>query len=90
MNNPTRITESSKSVLDHIFVRHANVDCFQIVIFDVGLTDNCLLGLKCNYSSTFKRFNIVSSKCLSEKVLINYNLVAVKLQEQLECLFYVK
>lgn len=37
----TRINESSKSLLDH---RHANIDCSKNVIFDVGLTDHCLLG----------------------------------------------
>lgn len=47
-------------------------------MFNVGLTDLCQLGFKCNYSSNFKRLkNIVSSKCIYERVVKDYNLVLV-------------
>lgn len=46
VDKPTRITTQSRSCLDHIFVRHRNMALFRSVIFDINLTDHCLLGLK--------------------------------------------
>lgn len=80
INNPTRITEFSKTTIDHIFVRHPKKDSFKSVIFDIGLTDHCLIGLSFQCSSKFKKINNVTNKQLGEKVMYDYNLAAERLK----------
>lgn len=46
VNEPTRITQNSSSCIDHIFIRHRKINCFTPAIFDINLTDHCMLGLK--------------------------------------------
>jgi hypothetical protein len=80
INSPTRITELTKSTIDHFFVRHPQIDSFKSVIFDIGLTDHCLIGSSFHYSSKFKKNNNALKNMASEKVVIDYNLAAEKLQ----------
>lgn len=46
MNTPTRIVNSSKTCIDHTFVRNKNIDNFKSINFEYGITDHYLLGLK--------------------------------------------
>jgi hypothetical protein len=46
INNHTRISNTSATCIDHIFIRHKNVNLFESGIFDIGVTDHCVLGLK--------------------------------------------
>lgn len=46
INCPTRITDLSKSCIDHIFIRHKDLSIFSAAVFDICLSDHCLLGLK--------------------------------------------
>lgn len=36
----------SKSCIDHIFIKNRNLSAFKSAIFDVDLTDHCMLGLR--------------------------------------------
>lgn len=80
INSPTRITELSKSTIDHVFIRHPQLDSFKSVIFDIGLTDHCLIGLSFHYISKFKKSNNDLNKLVVEKVVFDCNLAAEKLK----------
>lgn len=54
VNSPTRITHSSKTLIDHIFVRNRYMQQFSSGVFDLGITDHCVLGLKYRYLSNKK------------------------------------
>lgn len=82
INSPTRITQTSRTLVDHIFIRHASMNLFKCAIFDVGLTDHCLLGLKMNYSKTCVASNESSSLPSTHKQIVDYDLIKNKLQEE--------
>lgn len=46
VNSPTRITSASQTCIDHVFVRHRDICSFKSDVFDIGVTDHCILGLK--------------------------------------------
>lgn len=78
---PTRITTQTKSCLDHIFIRHKDLTRFHSTIFDIPLTDHCLLGLKI-FPSTVNHNQIKLNHChyMKSQCIINYSLVKQKLQ----------
>lgn len=78
---PTRITVNSKSLIDHIFIRNPKIDCFKAAVFDIGLTDHCVLGLKM-YSLKKNNYvgdTAVTSSPINEKVVIDFDLLQQKL-----------
>lgn len=46
INSPTRTTALSESCIDHLFVRHKDIGAFESGVFDVGLTDHCIISLR--------------------------------------------
>jgi hypothetical protein len=79
VNDPTRITETTKSCIDHIFVRHKNMNNFKSAIFDVGITDHCILGLV--YSIGNSSYSKIKNVISNEKKIIDYDLVKRKIRE---------
>lgn len=71
INCPTRITNTSATCVDHIFVKFRNVSCFKQAIFDVGVTDHCMLGLSYNVGERIIINN--TSLCNSMKLKYNYD-----------------
>jgi hypothetical protein len=76
INSPTRITTMSKTLVDHIFIRHPNINLFKSVIFDVYLTDHCLLGL--NFNTINKVRDTID--LILHKDLLNLDLIKNKLE----------
>lgn len=60
VNTATRINEISSTCVDHIFVKFRNSDIFKSAVFDVNITDHCVLGLTLNTS------NNKHDKCISK------------------------
>lgn len=79
INSPTRITTMSKTQVDHIFVRHPNMNLFRSVIFDIYLTDHCLLGLNFNPFSKLNELN-ASNDTVIQRDLINFDLLKMNLE----------
>lgn len=52
INSPTRKTQTSKTPVDHICIRHASINLFKCAIFDVTLTNHCM-RLTMNDSKTY-------------------------------------
>lgn len=77
---PTRITDQSKTCLDHIFIRHRDLSLFRAAVFDINLTDHCLLGLKISN----RRINVCpqnsNTKYQTIKEIIDYAKVKQKIQ----------
>jgi hypothetical protein len=76
VNCPTRITPSSESCLDHIYIKHKNINNFKTAIFDIGLTDHCVLGLKYEGNSRVEGCN----KSCERRNIIDYDKVEDKLR----------
>lgn len=51
VDTPTRITDKSETLIDHIFIRSRCLNLFSSSVFDIGITDHCVLGLKIEDSS---------------------------------------
>jgi hypothetical protein len=63
VNKATRITDKSKTLIDHIFIKHRQLNNFKSAIFDVNITDHCLLGLKFFENGIHSNNNVkISSK----------------------------
>lgn len=80
-NLPTRISATSKSCLDHIFVKSRHIEVFKSAVFDLNLTDHCLLGLVMvnkNCNSIIKKGNDIK---LQTKVVLDYELINEKLSK---------
>lgn len=76
INSPTRITNSSRTCIDHIFVKHKNINVFESAIFDLGITDHCALGLVYRINNSL---DIKNSSKLVEVKSIDYDLLVNKL-----------
>jgi hypothetical protein len=78
---PTRANEKSQSCLDHIFIRHRNLSIFSSDVFDVHLTDHCMLGLTIKVSNLncSTSVHVLNPKTEETKYMIDYK----KLKEML-------
>ena len=77
VNNPTRITKNTSSCVDHIFVKHRNIEAFKSAIFDINLTDHCLLGLTLQHGTKFATNDSNVNSNISRKY--NYELIRQEL-----------
>lgn len=66
----------SKTCLDHIFIRHRNLSFFESVVFDIDLTDHCLLGLRIVIDEKGKEDGKLNAADSFYKV--HFNLKAIK------------
>lgn len=73
VNTPTRITPNTISCIDHCFVKYRNLSKFKSAVFDIGLTDHCLLGLVL-VDKNIVNLNKTGSPSSFKKV-VDYNLV---------------
>lgn len=82
VNLPTRITQFSKTCIDHLFIRSKNIKNFKSCTFDLGLTDHCILGL--TYSSSNLNLSIIPDSnnfSSNDKRVIDFDMVKCKLEE---------
>ncbi|XP_039299150.1 uncharacterized protein LOC120354991 [Nilaparvata lugens] len=61
VDKATRITSRTKTLIDHIFIKHRQINSFKHAIFDLNITDHCLLGLKFDEN----RINLEDNSSLS-------------------------
>lgn len=80
INNPTRITNIYKTIINHIFVIHSCNDLFDY-IFDLGLTDHFLLGLAMKSNFKQKMVKDVYNSNLCDKIIVDLKLVCDNLLE---------
>lgn len=78
VNVPTRITPTSKTCIDHCFIKCRNVSNYKSAVFDIGLTDHCLLGLKIVDKALSSGLS-ENANAIIYKNIIDYNLVKQKL-----------
>ncbi|KAG8319844.1 hypothetical protein J6590_108404 [Homalodisca vitripennis] len=77
INDPTRITNISKTCIDHVFVRSRNISKYKSAVFDEGITDHCILGISFRNNDNI---NLINNKISPNKSIIDFNLVKNKLQ----------
>lgn len=77
VNTPTRITHISQSCIDHIFIRQRQLNSFESAVFDIDLTDHCVIGLKWEISHKIGKTDKIN---LSNQITLDYNLIKEKLE----------
>lgn len=77
VDKPTRITQISETCIDHIFIRNSCLSIFECDIFDIHLTDHCLLGLKMKSFNKSKKSNCSISNTQMQK--LDYVMLSEKL-----------
>lgn len=78
MDKPTQITQTSETCIDHIFIRNRCLSIFKSEVFDIHLTDHCLLGLKIDSIHEYKKS--ISANSTTELLKIDFDMLNQKLR----------